>query len=795
VDPETTQNGKAEKSPPDRPEIPKILPVVAVRDQVVYPYMGAPLAVARPRSVEAIDQALKGDHMVALALQKDAQTEDPTPADLHEIGAAAVVIRMWKMPDKQVHLLVQGVARIRFQEWLSADPCLKATVEELEEPLPPKSVEWEAAIQTLLNLFQKFVQLSPNLPDEAVVTALNLDDPRKLCDFVVANVEVPLEQKYEALALADPFGRLQFVTRLLNEQLQVLELSGKIQSDARKEMEKTQREYYLRQQLREIQKELGETDDQQREIAEIREKIEAAKMPEKAKEAADRELDRLSKMNVAAAEYTVSRTYLDWLTILPWAVSTKDRLSINAAHRILEQDHYGLADVKERILEYLSVLKLKQDMRGPILCFVGPPGVGKTSLGKSIARALGRKFARVSLGGMRDEAEIRGHRRTYIGSLPGRIIQGLRNAGSNNPVFMLDEVDKLGADFRGDPASALLEVLDPQQNQEYMDHYLDVPFDLSTVMFVTTANILDPIPPALRDRMEVLELPGYTKEEKLGIASKYLVPRQLKEHGLTRRHLALRKSALQKIIRSYTREAGVRNLEREIGTVCRKVARKVAEGETTRRTVSARDLAGFLGAEKFYSEVAEREDAVGVATGMAWTAQGGHILFVESVRMSGKGGLKLTGQLGDVMQESAQAALSYLRSHADQYGITPDFFGKNEMHVHVPAGAIPKDGPSAGVTLVTSLASLATGKAARHDIAMTGEITLTGKVLPVGGIKEKVLGAREAGIRRIILPAKNKKDLEDVPEALRNELEFLFADRIEEVLEIALNGDPTGKRE
>lgn len=785
---ETKQPESEETKPGDRPKVPRILPVIAMRDQVVYPYMVAPLAVGRVKSVAAVDQAMTGDRMIALALQKDPDTEDPTFADLYEVGTAASVVRMMKMPDKQVNLLVQGVSRVRFDEWLSADPCLKAVLTELPESLPDSSVQWDASVQSLSQLFRRFVELSPNLPDEAYVTALNLDDPRKLCDFIASNIDLDAGQKHEILALVNVERRVERLREFLNQQLQVLELSGKIQSDARKEMEKTQREYYLRQQLREIQKELGETDELSREIEELQEKIEAAGMPEKAREAAERELNRLAKMNVAAAEYTVSRTYLDWLVSLPWSVSTKDRLNIKAAKRVLERDHYDLEKVKERILEYLAVLKLKRDMHGPILCFVGPPGVGKTSLGQSIARALGRKFVRVSLGGMRDEAEIRGHRRTYIGSLPGRIIQGLRNAGANNPLFMLDEIDKLGTDFRGDPASALLEVLDPQQNNTFVDHYLDVPFDLSTVMFITTANILDPIPPALLDRMEVLELPGYTKEEKLGIATRYLVPRQLSEHGLTRDLLVFRKGALKRIIQAYTREAGVRNLEREIGTVCRKVARKVAEGQTEKTVVTARDIPDYLGAEKFASEVAERKDAVGVATGMAWTPAGGHILFIESVAMPGKGELKLTGQLGDVMQESAQAALSFIRAHAPRYGIPDDFFAKKDLHVHVPAGAISKDGPSAGVAIVTSLASLATGRPARHDLAMTGEITLTGKVLPVGGIKEKVLGAREAGIRRILLPAKNEKDLQEVPEPLRQEMEFVFVDRVEQVFKEALNG-------
>jgi ATP-dependent Lon protease len=634
------------------------------------------------------------------------------------------------------------------------------------------------------------IQLSPHLPvpDEAINLVASLTSPAQIADVVVTALNLTPQDRQRFLEMTDPIQRLRELVPLLSREIQVLELTQKIQEQARQELDKAQREFILRQQLREIQKELGETPEA--EIEELRQKIEEAGMPEEVKEVALRELDRLSKMHPAAAEYTVSRTYIDWLISLPWNKVTEDNLDIAHAKKVLDEDHYDLDDVKERLLEFLAVRKLKQDTKGPILCFVGPPGVGKTSLGQSIARALGRKFVRISLGGVRDEAEIRGHRRTYVGALPGRIIQGLRQAGTKNPVFMLDEVDKLGFDFRGDPAAALLEVLDPEQNHTFVDHYLDVPFDLSQVLFICTANITDTIPPALLDRMEVIRLPGYSHEEKLQIAKRYLVPRNLKEHGLTQDHIEFTDEALSVIIKQYTREAGVRNLSREIANICRKVARRVAEGNTEKVVVTPENVAEFLGPPKFLEEIAERKPQVGVATGLAWTPFGGSVLFVETTKMPGKGSLIITGHLGEIMKESAQAALSYVRSRSEQLGIPEDFFSKHDIHIHVPAGAIPKDGPSAGITMATALASLATGRPVRHNVAMTGEITLTGRVLPVGGIKEKVLAAKEAGITEIILPAQNEKDLVEIPEHIRNALRFHFVENMDEVLELALQPAP-----
>ncbi len=635
-------------------------------------------------------------------------------------------------------------------------------------------------------IFQKVVEMAPQLPGELAIMAMNVEDPSALADLVASILNIPLEEKQGILETLNAKERLEKVNFLLSKELSVLELGSKIQSQVREGIDKSQRDYYLREQLKAIQKELGEKDERTLEVEELRKRLTAARLPSEALKEAQRELDRLSKMSPGAPEYTVVRTYLDWLIELPWGVSTEDNLDIAQAQKILDDDHYDLEKVKKRILEYLAVRKLKADMKGPILCFYGPPGTGKTSLGKSIARALGRKFIRMSLGGVRDEAEIRGHRRTYIGALPGRIIQGIRKAGSHNPVFMLDEVDKLGMDFRGDPSSALLEVLDPEQNYAFSDHYLEVPFDLSKVLFIATANLLDPIPPALRDRMEVLDLPGYTEEEKLGIAEKYLIPKQLQSHGLTPDHLKFESEAIRRIIRDYTREAGVRNLEREIANICRGVARKVAEGQGGLTAIRPQEVLSYLGPAKFFSEVAERTSVAGVATGLAWTATGGDILFVEATHMKGQKGFNLTGQLGEVMKESAQAALSYIRSKARALGIPEGFFNRQDIHIHVPAGAIPKDGPSAGVTMFTALTSLLTGRPVRSDVAMTGEITLRGLVLPVGGIKEKVLAAKRAGIRTLILPKPNEKDLEEVPVPVRNGLRFHFVQRMDEIIPLAL---------
>jgi ATP-dependent Lon protease len=752
--------------------------------------MVTPLDVGRPKSVRAVDAVAADLRVFITVMQKDKDIQDPQPPDdLYQIGTLVNIMRMMRSPDGHIHLLLRGIARVRIEEWTQTDPYLKARYSIVDETVE-QTIEVQALVNSVLDLFRRVIQLSPHLPvpDEAINLVASLTSPAQIADVVVTALNLTPQDRQRFLEMTDPIQRLRELVPLLSREIQVLELTQKIQEQARQELDKAQREFILRQQLREIQKELGETPEA--EIEELRQKIEEAGMPEEVKEVALRELDRLSKMHPAAAEYTVSRTYIDWLISLPWNKVTEDNLDIAHAKKVLDEDHYDLDDVKERLLEFLAVRKLKQDTKGPILCFVGPPGVGKTSLGQSIARALGRKFVRISLGGVRDEAEIRGHRRTYVGALPGRIIQGLRQAGTKNPVFMLDEVDKLGFDFRGDPAAALLEVLDPEQNHTFVDHYLDVPFDLSQVLFICTANITDTIPPALLDRMEVIRLPGYSHEEKLQIAKRYLVPRNLKEHGLTQDHIEFTDEALSVIIKQYTREAGVRNLSREIANICRKVARRVAEGNTEKVVVTPENVAEFLGPPKFLEEIAERRPQAGVATGLAWTPFGGSVLFVETTKMPGKGSLIITGHLGEIMKESAQAALSYVRSRSEQLGIPEDFFSKHDIHIHVPAGAIPKDGPSAGITMATALASLATGRPVRHNVAMTGEITLTGRVLPVGGIKEKVLAAKEAGITEIILPAQNEKDLVEIPEHIRNALRFHFVENMDEVLELALQPAP-----
>ncbi|MFA0738329.1 MAG: hypothetical protein LKKZDAJK_001437 [Candidatus Fervidibacter sp.] len=771
-----------------RRSLPEELPVVALRDFVVFPFMVTPLDVGRPKSVRAVDAVAADLRMFLTVMQKDKDIQDPQPPDdLYAIGTLVTILRMMRAPDGRIQLLLRGLARVRIDEWTQTDPFLKARYTLVDETTE-MTVEVRALVNSVLQLFQQMVQLSPHLPDEAYAVAAAAETPAQLADIIVTALNLSPQERQRFLETLDPVQRLRDLLPLLSREVQVLELTQKIQEQARQELEKAQREFILRQQLREIQKELGETPEA--EVEELRQKIEEAGMPDEVKEVALRELDRLSKMHPAAAEYTVSRTYLDWLISLPWNKVTEDNLDIANAKRVLDEDHYDLDDVKERLLEFLAVRKLKQDTKGPILCFVGPPGVGKTSLGQSIAKALGRKFVRISLGGVRDEAEIRGHRRTYVGALPGRIIQGIRQAGTKNPVFMLDEVDKLGFDFRGDPTAALLEVLDPEQNHSFVDHYLDVPFDLSQVLFICTANITDTIPPALLDRMEVIRLPGYSHEEKLQIARKYLIPRNLNEHGLTDENLEITDDALSVIVRQYTREAGVRNLNREIANICRKVARRIAEGISEKVVVTPENLAEFLGPPKFLEDFAERQPRVGVANGLAWTPFGGSVLVVETTKMPGKGNLILTGHLGEIMKESAQAALSYVRSRSEQLGIPEDFFAKHDLHIHVPAGAIPKDGPSAGITMATALASLATGRPVRPDLAMTGEITLTGRVLPVGGIKEKVLAAKEAGIHEIILPAQNRKDLTEIPEHIRNALTFHFVENMDEVLELALQPVP-----
>ena len=772
--------------------IPEVLPVLPLKDTVIYPHIIVPLLITREEYVKLIDDALSADRLVAAVASKE-EVETPEPEQLYDIGTAAAIIRMLKLPDGSMQLFVQGVQRIRIVEYVERQPYLKARVEKVEEVIE-ESVELEGIARNVLTQFKKMVSLAPYLPSEIFIAAMNIGEPNNLADFIASNVNIDIQEKQELLESLDVRERLEKLTVFLNKEIEILEIGSRIQSEVQTEMSKSQREYFLREQLKAIQKELGEVDERAMEINEFREKMDESGMPEGARKEAERELDRLAKMPVAAAEYTVARTYLEWLTSLPWNTSTEDNLDIKRARQVLDEDHYDLEKVKDRIVEYLAVRKLKEDMKGPILCFVGPPGVGKTSLGQSIARALGRKFVRISLGGMHDEAEIRGHRRTYVGALPGRIIQSIRRAGSNNPVFILDEVDKIGADFRGDPASALLEVLDPEQNHSFSDHYLDVDFDLSKVMFITTANTPVPIHPALLDRMEVLELPGYTEVEKAHIAVDHLLPRQFELHGLKKSQIAIRDDALRAIIRNYTREAGVRNLEREIATVCRKVAKDIATGKRKSRKVSEIDLHELLGPSRFRFEVLEEADEVGVATGLAWTEAGGDVLFVECQVMPGDGNLILTGKLGDVMQESAKAALTYCRSVSDRYGVEADFFRNHDMHVHVPAGAIPKDGPSAGVTMATALMSSITGRKVRKEVGMTGEITLRGKVLPIGGLKEKVLAAHRSGVKKVIIPDENRKYLEEIPAFIRKDLKFVPVKHIEEVLKIALHPEEKATR-
>lgn len=776
---------KNDKSVKEKLFIPAELPVLPLRGTVAYPDLIVPLVVGREKSIKLIDEAMNKDRLIGILTQKNPDIEEPDIEDLYTIGTVATIMKMVKMVDGSQRIVVQGVCRFKLIEFTQKDPHLRARVLPIFEDYQ-KDMEVDAMYINLRNLYKKAVEIAPYLSAELAQISSKIESPGNLGDLVASTINISVAERQDILEKIDLKERLKKVTILLNRELETLELSSKIQSHIKEGIDKTQREYYLREQLKAIQKELGEVDERYTEIDELRKKMVEAKMPPEVQKVTEKELDRLSKMSTMSAEYTVARTYIDWLVDLPWSNATEDNLVIQEARDILNEDHYDLEKVKKRILEYLAVRKLKAEMKGPILCFVGPPGVGKTSLGKSIARALGRKFMRMSLGGIRDEAEIRGHRRTYVGALPGRIIQGIKKAGSNNPIFMLDEVDKIGMDFRGDPSSALLEVLDPEQNFSFSDHYLEVPFDLSKVMFIATANMLDPIPPALKDRMEVLELPGYTEEEKIMIAKEFLIPKQLEEHGLNDDLLGFDDEALKIIVRSYTREAGVRNLEREIATVCRAVAREVAEGKTEKTIVAAEDVHKFLGPIKHYSEVAERTKYSGVATGLAWTPTGGDIIFIEATKMKGKGNLSLTGQLGDVMKESAQAALSYIRSKAADFQIPEDFFEKQDIHIHVPAGAIPKDGPSAGITMMVALVSLLTDRPVRNDVAMTGEITLRGLVLPIGGVKEKVLAARRAGIKNVLLPKMNEKDLEEVPETIKESMKFRFIEKVDEAIESCL---------
>jgi ATP-dependent Lon protease len=779
--------------------IPSELPILPLRDTVLFPNSFLPLAVARESSVRLIEDAINGSKLVGVFTQRDASIEEPTQDDMHRIGTATHIHKMFKLPDGSLRLIVQGLSRLQLESVTVVRPYLRARVNAADDTVREEDrLEIDALQRNIKTNFQHVVSLSPLLSDDLQALAMNITEPGRLADFIASSLAtLSTAVKQEVLETVDVRARLDLLNRLLIKEAEVLELGSKIQSQVQSEVGKNQREYFLREQMKAIQKELGEGDDQTKEIEELREKIEAAGMPEAVKKEAKRELDRLSKMPVAAAEYTVSRTYVDWLIALPWAKRTDEVIDLARTKAVLDADHSGLEKAKDRILEYLAVRKLNPTMKGPILCFAGPPGVGKTSLAKSIANSLDRKFVRVSLGGMRDEAEIRGHRRTYIGALPGQVIQGLRRAESKNPVFILDEIDKLGSDFRGDPSSALLEVLDPEQNNTFRDHYLDVPFDLSEVLFVTTANVLDTIPPPLRDRMEVLELPGYTEEEKLKIATEHLVAKQVANHGLTAEMVSFTEEAIRLVIRGYTREAGVRNLERELASLIRKIARRRAEGREEPVELTKDTVVELLGAPRFLDEeIEERTKNPGVAIGMAWTPVGGEVLFIEASRMQGAGTLTLTGHLGDVMKESARAALSWFRAHAAQFNVDPDFYKSSEIHLHVPSGAIPKDGPSAGVTMAVALASELTGRPVRGDIAMTGEITLSGRVLPVGGIKEKVLAARRLGVKEIILPRQNEKDVkEDLNEELRRDLTIHLVSTIDEAVLLALTPPTTTHRE
>jgi ATP-dependent Lon protease len=783
--PDTTETS-TESSPAGKTQVivPEKYVVVPVRNTVFFPEQILPLTVGRPASLNALEEAQRRQSPILVLAQRDGNVNDPKEKDLYLTGTIARVLKLFNLPDGTKNAVLQGICRARVVTFSQFEPFTTAVAMRLTDDRE-EGMEIDALATTVKKVFQKVVELSPDLTEEQYAIVLNIEQPGAVADIITSFLHLSVQEKQGILETLNVKDRLRLVHLTLSKIEQRLELGSKIQSDVQQEINKNQREYVLREQMKAIQKELGEEDGNV-DLKEFRKRIEDAKMPEEARKTAEKELERLAKMNSSSAEYMVSRTYLEWLLDLPWSVSTQDNLDIGKARENLENDHYGLDKVKKRILEYLAVRRLKNDMRGPILCFVGPPGVGKTSLGRSIANALGRKFIRMSLGGVHDEAEIRGHRRTYIGSLPGRILQGMKKAGTNNPVMMLDEVDKIGMDFRGDPSSALLEVLDPEQNFAFSDHYIEVPFDLSKVLFIATANMLDTIPPPLLDRMEVIQIPSYVVDEKLHIAKRFLIPKQKTEHGLEDRLIAFDDSAIRKMIGSYTREAGVRTLERTIANVCRVVAREVAEGKTEPTTITDENLAKYLGREKFFEDVSERINKSGIVTGLAWTPTGGDILFIEAAKMKGKGNLTLTGQLGDVMKESARAALSYISTYAKRFGIDESFRDNYDIHLHVPAGAVPKDGPSAGVTMLTALVSVLTGRIARSDLAMTGEITLRGAVLPIGGVKEKVLAAHRAGIKTIILPERNRADIEDIPEEIRKNLTFHFVKEMEEVLDLAL---------
>jgi ATP-dependent Lon protease len=767
-------------------EIPSTLPVLPLKDTVIFPQSVSPLAIGQERSIKLVDDVVAGERMLALVTVKDSEVEQPGWDDLAEVGTAAIVHKMIRVPDGTLRILVQGIGRIRLERRIQDDPYLAGEFAEVPDAVE-ETPELEALTRSVQNEFGRLISLVPYLPAELELAAANVDDPSALSHLVASTLRLKTEEKQALLEQADVYKRLREVLRILNRELEVVELGTKIQSQVQSELDKGQREYFLRQQLKAIQEELGEGDDQQAELAELREQIEAKNLPEDVRKAADRELSRLEKLPPAAAEYGVIRTYLDWILSLPWNETTEDNLDLDHARSILDEDHYDLEKVKERIIEYLAVSKLKNDLSGPILCFVGPPGVGKTSLGQSIARTLGRKFTRISVGGVRDEAEIRGHRRTYIGAMPGTIIRSLRDAESKNPVMLIDEIDKMGADFRGDPASAMLEVLDPEQNNNFRDHYLDLPFDLSKVLFICTANQLDTIPGPLLDRMDVIHLSGYTEDEKLGIARKYLVPKQLEAHGLSPERLTISDGAVRVVIREYTREAGVRNLERRIADLCRKTAREIAEDRTEKVRIDARKARSWLGPRRFPADPRKRTADPGVATGLAYTPVGGDVLFIEATAYPGKGTLTITGQLGEVMRESAQTALSWVRAHSETLGLPEDWFAEHDVHIHVPAGAVPKDGPSAGITIATAIASLVRGVPVADDLAMTGEITLTGQVLPIGGVREKVLAAQRYGLKRVVLPHENEPDLGELPPEARKELQFILVDSIEQVLAVAFD--------
>jgi ATP-dependent Lon protease len=772
--------------------LPETLPLIPVRDVVVFPYMVLPLFITREKSIKSLEEALSKDRLVFLVAQKNLSEEDPSPKDLYRVGTVALIMRMLKLPDGKIKVLVQGLSKASMKEVLRTKPHLHVRVEIIKDPFVTEiTLETEALMRNIREQLERIVSYGKLVSPDLMFILDSVDDPGRLADLVASNLDLTVEKAQEILEIFDPIHRLKALNEVLGKEVQVLTMQAKIQSQAKDEISKSQREYFLREQMRAIRSELGEVDERTEEIKQLRKKIKQAKMPKEVQKEAYKELDRLDQMHPDAADASIVRTYLDWLVEMPWSKSTVDSLDLRKAKRVLDEDHYNLEKVKDRILEFLSVRKLKKKMKGPILCFVGPPGVGKTSLGKSIARALGRKFVRISLGGIHDEAEIRGHRRTYVGAMPGRILQSIKQSCSNNPVFMMDEVDKIGVDFRGDPASALLEVLDPEQNTAFSDHYLNIPFDLSRVMFITTANLTDPIPSALKDRMEVINLPGYTDVEKLKIARTFLLPRQMEENGISLKMLDVSDQAILQMISQYTQEAGLRNLERELASVCRKIARKVAEGKKEKTQINAKNLHRFLGPPYFLPDEEQEKNEVGVATGLAWTESGGEILHVEASTTPGKGALILTGHLGEVMKESAQAALTYARSKGNVYKIKPNLYNEREIHIHVPSGAIPKDGPSAGITMAVAMISSLAGIPVKKDVAMTGEITLRGRVLPIGGLKEKALAALRNHIKHVVIPYQNEKDLNDLPPYVRKKINFVAVRHMDEVLKVAL--DTKGK--